>query len=184
MPVASTTVPTNKGMGYAQTIVFQIGRNAAPATLNFRASLMGTTVLPLVLIAGLTVDASSSAWAADHQLGDIYVFQGGSDGVRPSGGLIKDKEGELYGTTEAGGTGCNGRGCGTVYKLVSPHTKTTLYSFQGGSDGWFPTGGLVRDKAGNLYGTTLVGGASGNGTVFKIASGWFRDDPLLLPGWQ
>ena len=57
---------------------------------------------------------------------------------------------------------------GTVFKLDTTGTETVLHSFTGGADGAILYGGLVRDKAGNLYGTTSNGGASGVGTVFKI----------------
>jgi uncharacterized repeat protein (TIGR03803 family) len=76
----------------------------------------------------------------------------GGDGGYPNGGLVEDQKGNLYGTTSEGGTGtCM---CGTVFKMT-PDGKsyTTLYSFTAGTDGAFPLGPLVRDKAGNLYGT-------------------------------
>ncbi len=90
-----------------------------------------------------------------------YPF--GTDGAFPSGGLVRDKAGNLYGTTPVGGASC----CGTVFKLDTTGKETVLYSFTG-PDGELPIAGLVRDKAGNLYGTTASGGASGFGTVFKL----------------
>jgi len=91
----------------------------------------------------------------------IYAFQGGADGIWPSGNLLIDASGNLYGTTMYGGsyTVCTGYGCGTVFEL-SPNgdgtwTKTLLYEFQGSSEGAYPSG-LVFDKAGNLYGITDV----------------------------
>ncbi|HYM74970.1 MAG TPA: choice-of-anchor tandem repeat GloVer-containing protein [Candidatus Dormibacteraeota bacterium] len=128
-------------------------------------------------------------------LATIYTFQGGNDGSNPNATLVMDAAGNLYGETAFGGNGksvyCNG-GCGTVFEL-SPNsnggwTKTTLYNFQGnppGSsffDASYPAGGLVLDKAGNLYGTTLNGGEScsftnaGCGVVFELSpnssGGW------------
>jgi len=103
----------------------------------------------------------------------LYRFQGGTDGFEPLGTLVADRAGNLYGTTTSGGTGdCNG-GCGTVYEL-SPNpdgswTETLLYSFVGGDDGAFPNAGLVFDQKGNLYGTTLHFGVSGDGTVFRLS---------------
>src|SRR5260370_28599259 len=72
----------------------------------------------------------------------------------------------LYGTTENGGAS----NFGTVFKLDADSKETTvLYSFTGGtSDGEFPLAALLRDRAGNLYGTTLYGGAFTQGTVFKL----------------
>jgi uncharacterized repeat protein (TIGR03803 family) len=112
----------------------------------------------------------------------LYTFQGGSDGYYPTGNLIFDSAGNLYGVTQLGGTGiCDDNdGCGTVYEL-SPNgsggwTKTTLYSFQGYPDGNQPTSGLIFDTAGNLYGTTLGGGSDRCGTAFELSpnnsGGW------------
>jgi uncharacterized repeat protein (TIGR03803 family) len=101
----------------------------------------------------------------------LYSFKGGSDGSNPFGDLIKDSEGNLFGTTVEGGhSGCNGgNGCGTVFKLATSGTETALYLFTGGSDGASPYAGLAKDRAGNLYSTTYVGGANNLGTVFKLA---------------
>jgi uncharacterized repeat protein (TIGR03803 family) len=98
----------------------------------------------------------------------LYRFTGG-DGANPTAGLIADASGNLYGTTELGGgaNGCSG-GCGTVFKLTPSGTETVLYRFTGGSDGASPFAALIADGAGNLYGTTFFGGASGHGTVFKL----------------
>jgi len=109
----------------------------------------------------------------------LYRFQGGSDGATPYAGLIASREGALYGTTTAGGSGsCD---CGAVFKLappVGPHanwTETLLYSFQGGSDGGFPNARLTADRQGAIYGSTNEGGdlgcfgdIGGCGTVFKL----------------
>ena len=102
----------------------------------------------------------------------LYSFTGFSDGVYPAAGVIADAEGNLYGTTQyGGGVTCFGDGCGTVFKLDKTGKETVLYSFTGGADGASPVAGLVRDAAGNLYGTTAFGGDSvcGCGVVFKIA---------------
>ena len=92
-----------------------------------------------------------------------------ADGEEPNGGpLARDAAGNLYGTTYFGGAfRCNGSGCGTVFKLDTTGTLTTLHSFTGGADGAFPPAGVIMDKAGTLYGTTAGGGdrkcAIGNG---------------------
>ncbi len=105
----------------------------------------------------------------------LYAFAGENDGTFPNSGVIEDKAGNLYGTTDEGGnTGC-GYGCGTVFKLAPSGTETVLYAFTGGSDGATPSAGLIEDSTGNLYGTTYQGGNNsctdgfGCGTVFKIA---------------
>jgi uncharacterized repeat protein (TIGR03803 family) len=78
--------------------------------------------------------------------------------------LVLDGKGNLYGTTSQGG----GAGAGTVFKIDPTGKETLLYELAGGRDGIFPMGGLVRDAKGNLWGTTLYGGANGFGTVFKV----------------
>jgi uncharacterized repeat protein (TIGR03803 family) len=86
--------------------------------------------------------------------------------------LIQDPAGNLYGTTHFGGatSTCNPPdGCGVVFRLSPAGTETILHSFTGGADGAAPVAGLIRDAAGNLYGTTALGGASGEGVVFKLS---------------
>ena len=107
-----------------------------------------------------------------HNESVLYSFcflSGCPDGSLPYSSLVRDAAGNLYGTTFRGGTGCSQDDCGTVFKVDSSGTETVLYSFTGGTtDGCNPWGGLVRDGAGNLYGTTSGCGASGWGTVFKV----------------
>ncbi len=97
----------------------------------------------------------------------LYTFSGGADGAFPYSGVILDKKGNLYGTTEGGGAS----GYGAVFKLAPPYgqnSETVLYNFHGGSDGGTPTAGVIMDGKGNLYGTTSYGGASESGVVFKL----------------
>jgi hypothetical protein len=109
----------------------------------------------------------------------LYNFKGGMDGEYPTFSVpVFDKHGNLYGTTtQGGGSGCGGDGCGTVFTLTrSVHGKwkeTVLHRFKD-SDGMWPYAGVVIDAAGNLYGTTGYGGNpgclqnSGCGVVFEI----------------
>ncbi|MGO9540264.1 MAG: choice-of-anchor tandem repeat GloVer-containing protein [Terriglobales bacterium] len=104
----------------------------------------------------------------------LYTFTGGADGAVPAG-LIGDKEGNLYGTTNSGGndTGCSSfgvPGCGVVFSLDGAGSQTLLYTFTGGTDGGIPLAGPIRDAKGNLYGTTSSGGGGilPAGTVFKL----------------
>jgi uncharacterized repeat protein (TIGR03803 family) len=95
----------------------------------------------------------------------LHSFTGSPDGANPLAGLILDAGGNLYGTTDVGGA----KAAGTVFEVDTSGKETVLYSFTGGADVGEPWGGVIRDKAGNLYGTTFGGGTSGSGTVFKIA---------------
>jgi uncharacterized repeat protein (TIGR03803 family) len=91
------------------------------------------------------------------------------DGAVPVAGLIADKSGNLYGTTEDGGAFCRGfLGCGTVFRISPDGTETVVHSFPGGFLGEYPCGSLTADGKGNFYGTTSYGGAYDYGTVFVM----------------
>jgi uncharacterized repeat protein (TIGR03803 family) len=153
----------------------------APSTLYSFAG-QGDGVFPL---AGLIQDANGNLYGTTQQGGTANqgtVFKldkngqetvlhnfSGADGSLPMVPLIQDASGNLYGTTLAGGTNDSG----TVFKVDASGQHTVLHNFnQGGFDGFFPSSPLVQDAAGNLYGTTASGGASDGGTVFKLdASG-------------
>jgi uncharacterized repeat protein (TIGR03803 family) len=97
----------------------------------------------------------------------IHQFTGGSDGLYPLAGVISDRAGNFYGTTESGGTST----AGTVFKLTPSQSGAwteTSYSFRGGLDGSSPAAGVIFGKGGALYGTTAGGGSFGKGTVFQI----------------
>jgi len=109
----------------------------------------------------------------------LYSFTGGNDGGRPAADLVFDKAGNLYGTSVTGGTSANCTGgCGAVFKLTPSSNgtwkETVLYSFQANADGKNPYGGVTIDSKGNLYGTTVAGGAGGScsgdgcGVVFML----------------
>ena len=119
----------------------------------------------------------------------LYNFTSPPDGLYPVGDVTFDSSGNLYGTTQYGGSQNCSRGeysCGTIFKLTpnsnGSWTKSTIYSFQGGNnDGLEPQSPLVMDRAGNLYGTTPYGAGTGCiygwgcGTVFELSpsgSGW------------
>ncbi|MGB8029293.1 MAG: choice-of-anchor tandem repeat GloVer-containing protein [Terracidiphilus sp.] len=111
----------------------------------------------------------------------LYSFRASpADGASPHAGLIMDSAGNLYGTTYWGGANCLALGgCGTAFKVAPDGTETVLHSFgASATDGIWPHAGLVMDSAGNLYGTTVNGGANsdghtayGAGAVFKISPG-------------
>ena len=100
----------------------------------------------------------------------LYSFAGGRDGARPNAGLVLDTTGNLYGTTQYGGRGCDHQGCGTVFEITPAGEETVLYRFKDGQDGASPLGGVALDSSGNIYGTTWLGGSHGYGTVFLIDS--------------
>ncbi len=89
-------------------------------------------------------------------------------GWEPLAGLLRDKEGNLYGTAGLGGNTACLDGCGIVFKLNKTGGETVLYKFTGEPDGYYPEALLVEDAAGNLYGTTYIGGSNNTGSVFKI----------------
>jgi uncharacterized repeat protein (TIGR03803 family) len=110
----------------------------------------------------------------------LYTFTGGNDGASSRSRVIIGADGALYGTTFAGGgSGCGGRGCGTVFRLrkgcpICGWGETVLYRFTGGTDGGQPSSEVVFDSSGNLYGTTVEGGKPhgcgglGCGAVYKM----------------
>jgi uncharacterized repeat protein (TIGR03803 family) len=92
-----------------------------------------------------------------------------TDGALP-GGVIPGKNGSIYGITYSGGNfSCNITACGTVFKINHDGDLTLLHAF-GGADGYYPNAGLVLDASGNVYGTTIWGGAYGCGVVFKVTA--------------
>lgn len=92
----------------------------------------------------------------------------GSDGLYPTSGLVMDGHGNIYGTTAYGGKGF---GAGTAYKVSPQGTYAILHYFVGGGDGLRPMAPLALDQQGNLYGTTELGGAFGEGSIFRITGG-------------
>jgi uncharacterized repeat protein (TIGR03803 family) len=134
------------------------------------------TRLAAALICGVAATHADAA----PKFSTIYNFHGASDGDSPSGALVQGPDGALYGVTAAGGPG----GGGTVFQLKAPAkkngawTQTTLHGFAGGTDGSGPSGGVVFDSAGNIYGVTSAGGSAvvcgfdnvdSCGTVYRLA---------------
>ena len=114
----------------------------------------------------------------------VYSFSGDQDGALPYGGLTFDAAGNLYGTTVYGGL-ANSQcaiSCGTVFELSPSHsggwTESTVYSFTGANDGYWPLSNLTLDANGQLYGTTSRGGRYDDGVVYRLApsaAGWRFD---------
>jgi uncharacterized repeat protein (TIGR03803 family) len=145
-------------------------------------NLYGTTELGGAYNQGTVFEIANSGGIWTESV--LYSFTGSADGGQPAAGLVFDASGNLYGTTNFGGSANCNLGCGTVFQLTPASggwTDTVLYTFTGGADGREPYARLSFDAAGNLYGTTLLGGnvgsvcSSGCGTVFKLtpgSSGW------------
>lgn len=169
------------------------------AVTLMKASRFSLTLLPIVTTTILTVTVMFPGRADAEQV--IHSFAGGTAGYAPLG-LIRGKDGTLYGATLLGGEYDNG----TVFELTPPATpggpwaETLLYSFSDAPDGSYPNGALIFDHDGNLWSTTQAGGAYNSGTVFELSpptvSGgpWteavlysFKDQVFsggLLIGWE
>lgn len=175
--------PTQSGP-WKQTVLFSFspGQGGVPPgswdpfalTIDPAGNLYGATLYGVKHPQGGTVfrlsPNSTGGWV--HSV--LYDFSGGVDGEFPAlRSLTLDAKGNLYGTSNGGGV----YGAGVIFKLAptpsGPWTQTILHAFSGRADGSAPNGGLIFDKAGNLYGTTLSGGSSkcypGCGVVFKFS---------------
>jgi uncharacterized repeat protein (TIGR03803 family) len=99
----------------------------------------------------------------------LYSFAGGSDGSSSISNLVMDKAGNLFGTTSEGGANCS---CGVIFKVAPDGhggwTESVVYRFQGAPDGGFAYNGMVSDGRGNFYGTTVHGGLSDDGTIYRF----------------
>ena len=169
--------PNGSG-GWVETVLYSFNNNGLDGTnpysgliFDSAGNLYGTTFYGGTHNTGIVFELTpngSGGWVETV----LYSFNNNnSDGAYPRAGLILDSAGNLYGTTSSGGTAFYG----TAFEL-SPDgrggwTETVLHSFSGVEDGSNPDAGLIMDHAGDLYGTTAVGGSGGwvVGTVFEIA---------------
>jgi uncharacterized repeat protein (TIGR03803 family) len=157
--------------GWMESVIQSFGSSSSPTSgviVDSAGNLYGT--LPgFYGNAVFQLAPSGSSWVLNilHN----FIF-GGNDGYTPTGGLLMDQAGNLYGTTSAAGSG----GGGTVFELTPADgswTFSVLYSFAGGGGG--PSDMLFMDAAGSLYGTTSSDGLYNFGNVFKLApsgNGW------------
>ncbi len=178
---------TQYGGAKGDGTVFEVTNTGTFKSLYSFGATSGDGTYP---IAGLTIDAQGNLYGVTSAGGannDGTVFKlttgatptmttivsfAGANGASPYGGLAMDSQGNLYGTTEAGG---DANGDGTVFKVntVGSPTITTLATFSGNSGGTLgsnPFGNVILGANGNLYGTTLFGGTNGDGTVFQVTT--------------
>src|SRR6266571_2660947 len=130
-------------------------------------NLYGTTLSGGTNGTGTVFELVNSSGTYSEKI--LYSFaNSGGDGSKPAAALIMDSSGNLYGTTQNGGT----NGFGTVFELVNSsgtYSEKVLHSFTNSNgDGASPFAGLIMDTSGNLYGTTAGGGTGGTGTVFSL----------------
>ncbi len=168
---------TTGGGSFSSGNLFRITSSGAYTTLvNFNPAT-GATNTP---VGSVVMDSSGNIYGVVNTVGYINeggVFKYGTNGTLttfasdftaifpglPTGGLIMDGSGNLYGVASEASHN------GVIYKVASNGAISALCTFNG-TDGSNPIGNLVRDSAGNLYGVTEYGGSAGDGTIFKLAA--------------
>lgn len=145
-----------------------------------RGFIMGCKGVLLGLMASAliaTAVVGTAPLAGAQQESVLHSFGGSGDGSNPSGVLVLDKSGNIYGATFFGGAYGSGSAetGGTVFEVTpvigGGWTEAVLHSFSGGDDGEWPYSGVILDAADNLYGPTFLGGAYGQGTEFELKRG-------------
>ncbi|HXJ93496.1 MAG TPA: choice-of-anchor tandem repeat GloVer-containing protein [Terriglobia bacterium] len=171
---ASAAGPWGCAQNYSVIYSFQCGTDGSGPFGNLIADSAGN-------LYGTTLSGGALGYGTVYKVTPggtetvLHSFAGPpNDGESPYAGLVLDKAGNLYGTTFAGGSNCllaGAPGCGTVFEIPAGGTESLLYSFgANASDAEGPLAGLLRDGAGNLYGTTAYGGAKGGGAVFRVSA--------------
>ena len=174
MPAATLKVLVEVSSGRAEADQFNNSQRSGHGWLCSSAGRAAVTMTALfVSLVGAGQPAHAQTFTVLHN----FAGSGGADGAGSYAGLIKDSQGNLYGTTQNGGS----NGSGVVFKIDSKGNESVLYNFSG-SDGADPAAGLILDSANNLYGTTSFGGLSGAGTVFKLTPGGLESVLLSMSG--
>jgi uncharacterized repeat protein (TIGR03803 family) len=165
------------GGGWTETVLYSFGNGTDGAfpfgglIFDKAGNLYGTTAQGNYADVGGIAFELSPATGGEWKETVLHVFGNGTDGAKPSGSLVFDASGNLYGTTLSGGTGpCPT--CGTVFQLSPASgggwTETAIYNFHS-FDGYSPNGSLIMDASGNLYGLTFFGGiGTGEGSAFEL----------------
>jgi uncharacterized repeat protein (TIGR03803 family) len=170
---------TPKGSGFTESIIYNFtgypaGTGSypiAPLMIDASGNLYGATPSGSTQGTAMVFKLSESAGKWTETV--LYIFGSSPDGAYPNG-VVFDAKGNLYGTANGGGSGCNYPGCGIVYKLTpsgsGPWRETILHNFESWIDGSGPGASVYVDgSTGVLYSTTIVGGGRyGYGTVFQI----------------
>ena len=160
------TVAVNAGA--SNTFILAVSIADSNGCSSSCTNVVAINALPSATItapSAVCANSANNSASVPSPLTTLHNFGGGgADGASPWGAaLMKGTDGYYYGTTDGGGS----NNMGTVFRINSAGTLTTLYSFSG-PDGSQPEAGLVRDSNGNFYGTTAFGGAHDDGTVFKL----------------
>jgi len=173
-----------EGSGWISSPIYSFTQNsngddpAAGVLFGPDGLLYGTTSNGGTVFAMRPSPTSPPSFIAPWMIDFLYDFPLSKD--HPAGDLVFDKAGNIYGATWTGGSdGCfDNQGCGMIYELTpiggGGWQETTLYIFQGGTDGAYPTG-VIFDSAGNLIGTAVEGGAYDAGVIFQLTpsgNGW------------
>jgi len=132
------------------------------SNFSFRIAAIAA-ITPFILLTLALFSFASPAFASG-KLTLLHTFTGGADGSYPDGNLTMDAAGNLYGTTQIGGTA----GAGTVFKIAPGGAFSVMHEFSGGVDGGNPIGSVTFDAAGNAYLTTSSGGKNGLGVVLEL----------------
>jgi uncharacterized repeat protein (TIGR03803 family) len=157
------------GGTWTENVIYNINSTYAGLTLGPTGNIYGTTYGSVFQL----TPNGAGGWTPTV----LYTFNSAdsaTEGSNPVGTLVLDSSGNLYGTTEAGGT----NNAGVVFKLTPQTTgdwkETLLFSFGGtaqfGANGATPFAGIVFDSSGNIYGTTQAGGKYGDGTVYELVA--------------
>jgi uncharacterized repeat protein (TIGR03803 family) len=153
-----TSVPVGK------TLVVPIAiSGSGPMTYTVTSSKHG--VVPIIKTGYPVMNIHVTYSGTTGAFGLVYPFTGGTDGGVAYAGLITGTDGDLYGTTETGGTD----NFGTAYKITTTGSLTTLYTFTDGTDGANPYAGVIPGAGGLYFGTTVNGG-NGFGTVYQVST--------------
>ena len=220
LAVTAGVVPVSQAQTFAVIHTFSGGgEGAVPQaglTMDAAGGLYGTTTFggyaggqgddPCARDSGCGVVFKLSHHGSGWTVQQLYQFRGGADGNGPLSRVVFGPDGALYGTTQLGGSSscAAGDGCGTVYRLTPPARpcarilcpwhESVLHAFTAGSDGATPYyGDLSFDGAGNIFGTTVMGGNYDEGVLFEISGhngSWtesvaypFGAGTAQFPGW-